>query len=69
MSAAREAEAGDAVPLLARLHRREQVRAVLSHEADPRPPELPDAVRERVLSWQRRVRLLLDADRGRGAPA
>lgn len=69
MSAARDAGGGNAVPLLARLHRREQVRAALSHEGDPCPPEMPDAVRERVLSWQRRVRLLLDADRGRRAPA
>lgn len=65
MSAVREPDAGSAVPLLARLHRREQVRAALSHEHDPRPAELPEAVRARCLSWQRRVRMLLEADRAR----
>jgi hypothetical protein len=59
------ADGGVASPLLARLHRREQVRATLAHEHDPRAPELPDALRARCLSWQRRVRLLLEADRGR----
>jgi len=65
VSVARKPEAGAAEPLLARLHRREQVRAALSHEHDPAPPELPEAVRARCLSWQRRVRLLLEADRAR----
>ncbi len=65
MSGVREQGPGGAVPLLARLDRREQVRAALSHEDDPRQPELPDAVRERMLSWQRRVRLLFEADRAR----
>jgi hypothetical protein len=68
---AREGD-GAATPLLARLHRRETLRASLAHEHDPRPPELPAALRARCLSWQRRVRMLLEADRARGridAPA
>lgn len=69
MSAPRTADGGPAAPLLARLQRREHVRARLSHESDPRPPELPDAVRERVLSWRRRVGLLLAADRARHSGA
>jgi hypothetical protein len=57
---------GGAPPVLARLRRREALRAELSHEHDPRRPELPDALRARCLSWQRRLRMLLEADRARG---